>query len=126
MTRQDVVDGAVFDRFWDEVLGDDWCIEEGVYPSLSEDGQPDRGPVVEVYAGWQGSGEPPEHIPFFGQSDGADMLVDDAFWRWRKADLEGRVVLDARFEIPKGDVDAIRRLRDEIKRLGGSMKEKAD
>ena len=107
------VSSEEFERFWSEVLGDDWYMEEGL-----EDYDPERDDVVELddwYVRWQGPRKvadedippaPPhvkknEYDPLHGITTGLRTL----FERWKKAQTHTTVV--ARFVVPKERAGAL-------------------
>ena len=104
------VSSEEFERFWSEVLGEDWYLEEGL-----EDYDPVRDRTVELddwYVSWQGFSRedvpstPPhveedEYDPLHGITTGLLTL----FERWKKAQTHTTVV--ARFVVPKERAGAL-------------------
>ena len=109
-----------FDRFWDDVLGDDWYIED--YDLGYEDGEFADISAFEIQ--WQGSGEPSANdyikereIDVRGRTVLLSVSPTALFRRWRKAQVTTTIV--AVFEAPKDEAAA---LVEQIKALGGKVK----
>lgn len=109
-----------FDRFWADVLGDDWYVED-------DDAGYEDGELVDLLAfqiEWQGSGEPSANdyikereIEVRGRTVFLNVSPTALFRRWRKAQATTTIV--AVFEVPKDEAAA---LLEQIKALGGKVK----
>lgn len=106
-----------FDRFWDEVLGDDW------YNDGDGDGETPDGLVSldEIVPRWQGSGRPePKALIKERDIDRLGFLAVSTaalFKRWRKA--QTTTVVMATFEVPHEGKAA---LLEQIKALKGRVR----
>lgn len=102
-----------FNKFWDEVLGSDWYVEEGEY---DEDGPVTH--VGDVTVGWQGKGDP-KPGPFFSEEEfdkggvfcRLEVSLLTLFKRWKKGQTTATVVV--KFEVPHEELETLlSRLKD--------------
>lgn len=103
-----------FEKFWAEVLGEDFYVEEGL-----EDYDPgNSGPTVELddwYLCYQGRKEqptPPKHVrPDEWDRNNIATGLLTLFERWEKAQTCATII--ASFDVPHDELDAfVERLRE--------------
>ena len=119
------VAAAEFEQFWKEVLGEDWCLEEGL------DGyDPEKDETVDLdnwYISWQGplnlsAEDVPPQPPHVEKNEydplhGIDTGLLTLFERWKKAQTHTTVV--AWFVVPKEREGA---LINQLKVMGAEVK----
>ena len=114
-----IVQGADFDRFWDEVLGEDWFVHEGDPPSaLPDSDAPASGSLDGVCVAWdvesdreldQAAEVAAALAEFFGPDVDvfAVLAVGPAFRKWRMKVLDGKVEVTARFVVDSSEVEGL-------------------
>ena len=104
-----------FDRFWDEVLGADWYLEEG-----DDDTGSALVEISDMAIAWQGRGKPEPNgiLNARDLADGARSVLSAVaiFKRWKKQQTTTTIV--ASFDVPNDQVAA---LLDQIKALKGKV-----
>jgi hypothetical protein len=106
-----------FDRFWEEVLGSDWCLEDPEF-----DDQDPSFVLDDSCIAYQGFGQRPETPPPFVKAKELESVghlgvgVATLFKRWHAAQTSTSFTVE--FTVPKEEADA---LRERLMEMGGRV-----
>lgn len=112
-----------FNRFWDEVLGELWYVDDGECPGDGEDALDDLFDISDIWLAFQGEEGQPRLLGSLGaKAVNFNEEFEPLFREWQEAQTFVRFVFPSTgggfrtYRMPKSAIDAF---RDAIRDFGG-------